>query len=330
MNADIDELDRSILAELDINCRRSTVELARVLSRSRQTIDYRIERLEERGILVNYHTTVNYSRIGFRKYKIFLRLRNLPARKAEFREFLYGLGNVYWIGESSGTWDILIGLFYRQELELASVGNKLVSMFDDVVVARFGQVMVSIDQFPKAYFTGKPLPHRELLGDVRQHELDSHDYTLIAELIHDARIPLTRLGEILDLSIVAVQRRIKRLEEAGIIVQYRIGVDLERLGLKLYKIIFDLWNYSDEEHAQFLAYISNRPEIQYVVRNIWSVELEVIVPSYQEILGVIDDIRTRFPRLAAGVDTLLLDSDEWTSALTNIIRAKGLPWPLSV
>lgn len=321
---EIDELDSAILAALDLNCRTSTVELAKTLNRSRQTIDYRIERLEDRAIIQNYHTTVNYSRIGFRKYKIFLRLRNLPDRKKEFREFLYSLGNVYWIGESSGSWDILIGLFYRQELEIASVGNQLVSAYEDLIVARFGQIIVSIDQFPKAYFNGETKPSRALLGSVVQHELDRQDYNLLAELIQDAKTPAAQLAEKFGTSLASVQKRMKRLEEAGIIVQYRIGVDLCKVGLQLYKVIFDLWSYGDEEHRQLLAYVSTRPEIQYVVRNIWTIELEIIVSDYRQVQALIDDIRKHFPRLSSAVDTLLLDSDEWTSALTNIIRNRGV------
>jgi len=324
METETDELDYAILAELDLNCRRSNVELSKVLGRSRQTVDYRIERLEQRGILLNYHCTVSFSRIGYRFYKVFLRLRNLPERKKDFRELLYRLGNVYWIGVCSGSWDIMLGVFYRDEYELAAMSNEIVSTFDDLVVERHGQVMVGIEQYPKMYFTKKIYPSRQLLGPLQHQELDPHDYSLLAELIHNARVPLSQLSDTLGLSIAAVQRRMKRLEESGIIVQYRIGVDLNKLGLQLYKVIFDLWSYSDEEHKKFVAYISTRPELQFFVRNIWSVELEVIVPSYQAILDFIFDITSRFPRLSAGIDTLLLESDEWTSALTYTIQRKGL------
>ena len=324
MEGDTDELDHAILGELDLNCRRSNVELSKLLGRSRQTVDYRIERLEERGILLNYHCTVSYGRIGYRFYKVFLRLRNLPQRKIEFREFLYRLGNVYWIGVCSGSWDILLGIFYRDEHELAAMINQLVSTFNDLVVDRHGQVMVGIEQFPKMYLTKKTGPARELLGPLQQQDLDPHDYSLLAELIHNARIPLNQLSEISGLSIAAVQRRMKRLEDTGIIVQYRIGVNLNKLGLQLYKVIFDLWSYSEEEHQKFVAYISTLPELQFFVRNIWSVELEVIVESYKEILDLTYEITSRFPRLSSGVDILLLETDEWTSALTNIIRSKGL------
>ena len=320
---EVDELDRQILAALDINSRVTSVELANTLCRSRQTIDYRIERLLSRGIIQNFHTTINYSRIGFRKYKIFLRLRNLPDRKKDFREFLCSLGNVYWIGESSGTWDLLVGLFYKDEIELAAISNQFVNKFDDLIVARSGQIMISIDQFPKKYFTDSIMPSRELLGKVSSNNLDTSDYAILAELIHNARIPLVRLSELLNLSLVAVQRRMKRMEDLGIIVQYRIGVDLARLDLKLYKVIFDLWNYGEEEHKAFSVYIQTRPEIQYVVRNIWSIELEVVVSTYQEIQKIIDEIKVKFPRLCLGVDTLLLESDEWTSALTNLIQKRS-------
>jgi Lrp/AsnC family leucine-responsive transcriptional regulator len=324
LQSEIDELDNAILAALDLNCRISSVELAQNLNRSRQTIDYRIERLLSRGIIENFHTTVNYSRMGFRKFKILLRLRNLSDRKLEFREFILSLGNVYWIGECSGAWDLLLGLFYKDEIELASITNKFVSKFDDLIVARSGHTMISIDQFPKKYFTNTIHPSKELLGLVKQNSLDEHDYSLLAELIQNARITFVQLSEILGVSIASVQRRMKRLEELGVIVQYRIGVNLEKMDFKLYKVIFELWRYGEEDHTEFFKYINTRPEIQYAVRNIWSLELEIVVRSYAEIQAIIDEIRIKFPRLSLSIDTLLLESDEWTSALKNLIKSKGL------
>lgn len=320
----VDDLDRAILSALDVNCRISSVQLASVVGKSRQTVDYRIDRLCSKGVIENFHTTINFSRMGFRKFKIFLRLRNLPDRKKDFRKYLFSLGNVYWIGESSGTWDFLIGIFYKDELEVTQITNDFLTNFEDLIVDRDGHGIISIDQFPKKYFINSSAASKELFGKVVQNNFDSIDYSLLAELIQNARIPLVRLSEMLGISLVAIQRRMKRFEDSGVIVQYRIGVNLEKLKLKLYKVIFHLWKYSEEDHKAFFYYISSKSEIQFVVRNVWSIELEIVVSSYSDILKIIDEIKVKFPRLMKSVDTILLESDEWTSALKNLISSKGI------
>lgn len=319
----VDDLDCALLFELDLNCRRSSAELSRVLNRSRQTVDYRIERLMDRGILLNFHTTINFCRMGYRLYKVHLRLRNLPHVKARLRDFLFSIGKVYWVGQCSGTWDILFGLFYRDERELFPVTNQLLRDYEDAIVEHAGWPMVDVVQFPKSYLTGKTMPPRMLIGDVMSHELDDADSALIVELVHDARSPLIKLADVVNLSPTAVQRRLQRLENLGIIVQYRVGVDIQKLNLEFYKVVINLNQYSEDIHRDFLAYVGSLPEVQYFLRNIWSVELELIVSNYGALLVIVDEIRRRFPRLIRSIDSLLVESDEWTSAFSDLIQKRS-------
>jgi DNA-binding Lrp family transcriptional regulator len=316
----MDELDLEILSRLDQNCRISSVELSQHVKRSRQTVDYRIERLQDRGIITGYTSSFNPTRVGYRLYKIYLRLRNVPGERERLHKLLYNLGTVYWVGGSSGSWDLLFGIFYRSESEILEITHKLTSEFNHVIVAHSGHMIVQILQYPKMYFTGALEPFRELAGTSKVYDLDQLDVQIIAQLIQNARVSLHEIGERLAVGSLLVQRRLKKLEQTGILFQHRISVDLKRLGLELYKTIITTHVYSDDDHQRFVSYISTRKELQFFVRNIWSIELELIVPNYKAYESIIDEIRTRFPKLIASLDTLLLESDEWTPAFANLQR----------
>ena len=308
---ELDELDRKLLVELDKNCRSSSIELGGRLGKSRQTIDYRIKRMIDLEVITNFRCSFNATKLGFRLFKIHLRLRNVPSRVASLRSYLTRLANVYWIGESSGSWDLLIGVLYKNEQELFAITNELSTGFHDVIVGHSGHQMISIIQFPKMYISrgqGCPVEHT---GDVEQLAVDEMDLRIINELVKDARVATNRLADVLGMSAMAIQRRIKRLEELGIIIQYRIGIDLKKLGLSLYKAIIQLDRYGSDDHKKFYAFISSYPELQFFVRNFWSLELELVVPGYSAYESIFDDIRRYFPRLINSVETLLLDSDEW-------------------
>lgn len=60
--------------------------------------------------------------------------------------------------------------------------------------------------------------------------LDDLDRALLQALIRDAGLSTTRLGKTLGLSQPATWRRIKRLEDAGIITGRRLRLDAEKLG----------------------------------------------------------------------------------------------------
>jgi len=314
----LDELDRNILALLDRNCRATAVELGEALRRSRQTIEYRIRRLEDQGIITEYTCSFNPTSVGYRLYKICLRLRDVPGEKERLCKELFNLGTVYWVGKTSGSWDLLFGVFYRDEREILAIVDRLVRGFRHVIVERSGYMMVEILQYPKMYLTGELAQYREYAGAVRYSELDELDVAIVAKLIGNARLSYNALGESLGVSSLLIQRRMKRMEQAGTLFQYRIGVNLRALGLELYKVIITTDLYSEDDHRRFVDFISKRKEIQFLVRNIWSIELELIVPNYQVFEEIIDDVRKQFPKLIGSLDTLLLESDEWTPAFANL------------
>ena len=318
----IDDFDRRLLFELDINCRRSSKELSEVLGKSRQAVEYRISRLQELGVLKNFHTIFNASKMGMQLYKFHLKLRDIPHERQRLIEYLRASGSVYWIGESSGTWDLLFSVFFTKKSQLLSILNEIDSDFSAVVVQIDGHLMYEIQQFPKCYLTNELRPAREHTGpDIEHARLQTEDYRILAELVKNARAPIKQLAEQAGCSAGVASRRIAEMERLGIIVQYRVGVDHELLGFSLYKAILRLRGHTDEEHQRFFSFISQFPELQFYVRNIWSVELELLARNFEAYQQIMDKIKSAFPRLIDTYDTLLLKTDEWTSAFCDHLQS---------
>ncbi|MBK0095560.1 Lrp/AsnC family transcriptional regulator [Erwinia sp. S63] len=68
--------------------------------------------------------------------------------------------------------------------------------------------------------------------------MDRTDKKIIAELQADGRLSLTELAEKVGLSLSPCHRRVRSLEEAGIISGYRAHVDTGKLGLSFSVIVF--------------------------------------------------------------------------------------------
>ncbi|WP_297477969.1 HTH-type transcriptional regulator LrpA [Thermococcus sp.] len=63
--------------------------------------------------------------------------------------------------------------------------------------------------------------------------LDERDKIIIDMLTRDARTPFTEIAKVLGISETAVRKRVKALEEAGVIKQYTAVVDPSKLGYNL-------------------------------------------------------------------------------------------------
>tara|TARA_Y100000034_G_scaffold95888_1_gene116589 strand:- start:558 stop:884 length:327 start_codon:yes stop_codon:yes gene_type:complete len=94
----LDKIDRKILFELDKNCRIPSTKLAKIVRKSRQTVDYRIDKLLEEGIITSFNASINPHKMGYKLYKMYLNLRNIPEDKVKLFNYLRSSGLVYWMG----------------------------------------------------------------------------------------------------------------------------------------------------------------------------------------------------------------------------------------
>lgn len=319
----VDKVDRKILTELDKNCRIASTRLAKIVGKSRQAVEYRINQLVEKGIITGFQAAINPHKIGYRLHKIYLKLKNIPDEKERLLKYLRGSGIVYWMGECSGTWDLIFAVFARNDYEFFELKNDLISKFNKLIVGEEGQTLVDVKQYPKMYFNEGISEPTMFGGEIVDNELDKIDYEILREVVNNGRISLVDLSGKVNSTVMIVKGRLKKLEEKGIIIQYRIGVDLNKLGLELYKAILRIERYNKEDEKRLLAYISRLPNVQYFIRNFWQIEPEFVVDSYQEYYKIIEDLKKEFPNVIKTVDSVLMITDEWTPGFKNLLGLRG-------
>ncbi|HKR93021.1 Lrp/AsnC family transcriptional regulator [Novosphingobium sp.] len=93
--------------------------------------------------------------------------------------------------------------------------------------------------------------------------LDEFDRKIIGSLQEDARMPVAQVAERAALSSTPVSRRIKRLEDEGVIRGYQPVLDTRRLGFELDAyVLINLDGHSDANISRFEQAIQ---ENRYVV-----------------------------------------------------------------
>lgn len=93
-------------------------------------------------------------------------------------------------------------------------------------------------------------------------ELDSIDWAILEVLQHDAALPIQAIGERVGLSTNPCWRRIKRLEEAGVIARRVALLDPDKVGLPTTVFVAIRTRRHDPEWlAAFAAGVGAIPEI---------------------------------------------------------------------
>ncbi|RLG19613.1 hypothetical protein DRN67_02255 [Candidatus Micrarchaeota archaeon] len=315
----LDKADRVILAELDKNCRVPMKRLARLARKSRQSVEYRIRRLVEEGVITGFNAAINPHKMGYKLYKLYFQLRNVPSDKKKLLDYLRTSGIVYWMGECDGAWDLIFAVYTKSDYDFYELKNRLISKFGRIIVKRDWGMLIDVKQYPKMYFTDKISPPTEFAGGIANVKLDSLDRAILSMIVNDARIPITKLAAGVKSTPSRVASRLERMERERVIIQYRIGVDHSRLGLEFYKAIVHLDRYTKEDQRKVLAYVSSLPNTQYFIRDIWNLEPEFVVNNYHEYYKIINEMKAQFPQVIRNVESALMKTDEWTPGFKRII-----------
>jgi Lrp/AsnC family transcriptional regulator, leucine-responsive regulatory protein len=96
--------------------------------------------------------------------------------------------------------------------------------------------------------------------------LDALDHKLLATLQRDGRATNESLAQLVNLSASAVLRRVRRLEEVGVIKRYAAIIDAEKLGLSLTAYLSVRLEKHSQQHKatpmeQFKAAVQVWPEV---------------------------------------------------------------------
>ena len=319
----LDLTDKKILAELDKNCRTPSTKLAKKAHKSRQAVEYRINQLTSKGIITSFNAAINPHKMGYKIYKVYLKLRNIPQEKNKLLSSLRSSGMVYWLGEFSGSWDLIFAVFAKSDIEFYTFKNSLFSQFNNIIVDNYGDVLIDVKQYPKMYFTNELSQPTEFAGPIINNELDRLDYEILGIIVNNARIPLNELAKKTNSTHIVVKNRLKKLKAKGVIIQYRISINLNKLGLELYKAIIKLDRYTKQDAELLLNHLSRLPNIHYFISNMWAIEPELVVSNYQEYYHIIEGLKKQFPKVIRTIDTTLMISDEWTPGFKNLLTMRA-------
>jgi Lrp/AsnC family leucine-responsive transcriptional regulator len=92
--------------------------------------------------------------------------------------------------------------------------------------------------------------------------LDAADRRILRALQRDGRLSIVALAEQVGLSATPCQRRVRRLEEEGVIAGYAARLDPARLGLPLQAfVLVALESHAEEVVERFHKALAERPEV---------------------------------------------------------------------
>lgn len=115
----MDEKDKNLLALLRDNARLSTSELARMMGLSRTTVQDRIARLEDRGVIAGY--TIRLGEVGDQKVRAIVMIKIHASTQTAVVARIKKMSEVLSLYTISGEYDMsaVVGAMTTSELDSA-------------------------------------------------------------------------------------------------------------------------------------------------------------------------------------------------------------------
>jgi len=122
-------------------------------------------------------------------------------------------------------------------------------------------------------------------------KLDRYDRHILTLLQEDGRLTNLELADRIGLSASACLRRVRALEESGLIAGYRAVLDAQKLGLNLYALLhISMDRHTPERFARFEEQVAAIPQVLeclLITGQAADYQLKVIVAdmdAYQDLL----------------------------------------------
>ena len=131
----IDEEDHYILSGLANLTYSSNRDLARQLGLTHTTLDRRIARLEERGIISGFIYRFNFSQMGLLSFRLLLETKSFDSDFSKrLFEFCKKHPHILHFFESAGSWDFELGVEVYEAEDISEVTTSLYQNFGDFPV----------------------------------------------------------------------------------------------------------------------------------------------------------------------------------------------------
>lgn len=294
----LDLKDRRILYELDRNARQSNAQIAKTVRLNKNTVNYKINRLLEEGLIRGYYTVIDSSKLGYFSFRVYLKFFNTaPENEQEIIAWLMNNKMVGVVGKIETIYDLVLHVWVKSIYDFDDFWLEFKGKFRKYFWNEKVHVFSKVYHFKRKYLLDEksgPNKAYELIGAKEIIKYDWLDFEILKLLSKNARMPLLDISEKLKTPPRTVAFRIKQLEKNGVIQGYRVNMDLEKMGYEYYKINIVLDDF--ENYDELLRFAKQHTNIIYIDRTLSDLdfEIDVEVKNRTELLELLGRIKTDF------------------------------------
>ena len=298
---DIDLKDRKILYHLDLNCRQSNSQIRKKVGLSRKVVEYRINKMEEKGVITGYWTAINTYKLGYYVFRIYINFMDVSSTiKNEIIHYFCNAKNVWAVLTAKGPVDLDVILWvndvFKFNMKWEETLQKYGSYFVDASVSILNEVISCKKSYllPKNYDKNRIMYITNCSGQPGQ--IDETDYRLLDLIALNGRMSTIELADKLNCSSQKINYHLKGLLKKNIIKAFRVSIDDAKLGMKSCAI--DVYLKQHDQKQQMIKHVINNSYIfDMMSKSIGYSDFgfQLTIKSMDDVFNIMEELEKKFP-----------------------------------
>lgn len=294
---ELDAVDRKTLSELDKDSRQAYSALAKKAKIKKDTVKYRIDKLLESGVIDGFYTVIDYSKLGFLLFRLYIQIDGIPeTKKQELIQYLKNHKNVNLLFRITGIYNLSFDVWVRDVWQYEDFWYTLVEKFGVYFSNYHSAIKSSYTEFSRTYLheSKNDKINFTISQKTSKEELDKTDFKILTILSTNARTSLTELAAKTSTSVVTCRTRLKNLIKNKVIVGFRTMFNLERLGYHYYKV--DMWLSDMSKLNEIRQKILSHSNVIYTEKTLVTshFEFDLEVRDFRELIMIMDGFEKEF------------------------------------
>lgn len=296
MKEGLDLLDKRISYELDLNSRISARQLAKKLRKSKETINFRINRLLKNKYIKGFYSIFNTSKLGYYYVKFYIKFKNIPPQKEkELYEYVSKKEKIAYLASVEGKYDCFILLMVKNFNEVSFFQDDFMKFYGEFIQDKDIIIFLNTHRFNSRFLhEGNEKKDWNYDFKLENYELDDIDKAILKIISTNSRISLIEIAERLKIDQKVVKYRIKKLEKESIIFSYVTSPNFDKLGLSFFQVNISLKNSNSRK--KIIKFFEETNKCLFAMELIGKYDLlvELHLKDNDKLKNIINDFREKF------------------------------------
>lgn len=270
------DISKHLLAVAELRARAGLKDLAALLDSSEQLVQYHLRRLHDEKHILGFNAIVDHAKIGRTFHLLYLRFFDLSydQERKWLQHVAAKISGVALVARSVGRWSAIVGVVSKSNRELLRISSE-VCRFASGKIAEFS----ATSEVMCTYSSLRLLADRKAVqvatsDNEEPATIDELDERILSILAYDCRVGATEIARRVSSSPTTVLRRIELMEEARVVLGYRVHIDYERFGFHQYRVLLRLSDLSSAIHEKVRRHLLATGVVESVSRYLGMADLD--------------------------------------------------------